>query len=185
MVQKVIKGPNPSFIGGRLYEPGEVVDVDDTTGSDIIIPAGSTPIDNASDEELEAILRRRRGETLKSPADSRNLADPSETNLGQVNVPIADVAPRSAGTNKPQGAPAGSRETNGVFSQPTDADTPGGREVFTDPATEPGLVTPDIEPGASLTKAEIIDALKARGDTVDTSASKADLQAQLTAPPKA
>lgn len=183
MVEKVVT--RLSFIGGRLIQPGESIDVDAEDPS-IILAAPSTPVGNLSVEDLEALLRAKK----KTAADSANLADPSPTTAGVSNVPIADIGPRSAGSIRPQGAPPGAVEINGQFSGPVADNAPGAREDYLPPDAAPGIINPpdldgDGKPGGSLTKGEIIDALRERGDAVDTSKSKAELQSQLATPPEA
>lgn len=190
-MQKVITGDIPSFIGGRLVEPGTVIEIDeDEAGNQVAIAAPSTPVGNMNLDELEAYVRSQR----KKVSDSVNLADPAKgENVGAVSVPIADITPRSASSTLPQGVPSGAVEVNGQFYAPAAAGSPAGREVFTAPHVE----APDLneEPavldarqqvaGDGLTKAEIVQALKDRGDKVDTTKTKAELQDQLSAPPKA
>jgi hypothetical protein len=180
-----------SFIGGRLRLPGEEVDFDDQN-PDLVIPAASTPLANMTDEEIEAYLRHKRG-LNKAPGDSVNLADATEANTGRQFVPIADVTVRSEGSTRPQGAPAGSIEHNGSFVAPAAPDASAAVDQFVPEgaAVAPGTNLPQLdhdgngEPGGSLTKAEIVQALKDRGESPDASKTKAELQAQLSAPPAA
>lgn len=183
MVEKVIT--SLSFIGGRLRQPGEVIDLDDQD-QNIVIPASSTPLANMTDEEIEAYLRHKRG-LNKTPADSRNVADPTDENTGTTAVPIADITVRSPDSTRPQGAPPGSVEINGAIVAPAGEGASSPVEQFVGSQQPGGPLDLDAsgEPGGSLTKAEIVQALKDRGDEVDSSASKAELQKQLSAPPKA
>lgn len=57
------------FIGGRLAQEGEEIDLDEKGG---FMPAGSTPVDQMTTEQLEAILARRKkeeGEAAKPQLD--------------------------------------------------------------------------------------------------------------------
>lgn len=191
MVEKVLT--TLSFIGGRLRQPGETVDFDDENPT-LAIPAPSSSLAQLSNDEIEAYLKRRRGEEDKDAAKRlpSNLAEPTAENTGQTIVPIADITVRSGSSGRPQGAPAGSVEINGQFVAPAPEGAGAPVEAY---VGQPGASGgPDLsgldldnsgEPGGSLTKAEIIQALKDRGDTVDASATKAELQKQLSAPPKA
>jgi hypothetical protein len=192
VVQKVLT--TLSFIGGRLRQPGETVDFDDENPT-LAIPAPSSSLAQLSNDEIEAYLKRRRGEEDKDAAKRlpSNLAEPTAENTGTTTVPIADITVRSGASGRPQGIPAGSVEINGQFVAPAPEGAAAPVEAYVGtPGASTG--TPDLsgldldnsgEPGGSLTKAEIVQALRDRGDDVDTSASKADLQKQLSAPPKA
>jgi len=188
VVEKVLT--SLSFIGGRLRQPGETVDFDDENPT-LAIPAPSSSLAQLSNDEIEAYLKRRRGEEDKDAAKRlpSNLAEPTAENTGQTAVPLADITVRSGASGRPQGAPAGSVEVAGQFVAPAPEGAAAPVEAYTG---QPGANTGgplDLdnsgEPGGSLTKAEIIQALKDRGDDVDTSATKAELQKQLSAPPKA
>ena len=188
MVTKVLK--TLSFIGGRLRQPGEEVDFDDQN-TDLAVPAPSSSLAQLTDEEIEAYLRAKRG--AKAPADSTNLADPTKENTGQTVVPLADITVRSGDAGRPQGLPAGAVEVQGQFVAPAPEGASAPVEAYVgqpgasggQPAANAFDHDGDGEPGGSLTKAEIVQALRDRGDTVDASATKAALQKQLSAPPKA
>lgn len=197
MVEKVLE--TMSFIGGRLRMPGEVVELDEKTGAPV--PAKSTPIGQMTDDELEAEIARRRGSVSKAPADSTNVADPTEKNTGVVNVPLADITVRSPGTTAPQGAPPGSIEHEGRFVAPAPVDADAAVETYSGEQGASGPATPpadkaalaggnldrdgDGKPGGSLTKAEIKEQLDARGIEYPANANRDDLAALLTTPPKA
>ncbi|WP_066681718.1 hypothetical protein [Sphingomonas sp. CCH9-E2] len=51
------------FIGGRLAQEGEEIDLDEKGG---FMPAGSTPVDQMTTEQLEAILAKRKKEEGKA-----------------------------------------------------------------------------------------------------------------------
>lgn len=192
MVEKVLT--SLSFIGGRLRQPGETVDFDDENPT-LAIPAPSSSLAQLSNDEIEAYLKRRRGEEDKDAGKRlpSNLAEPTAENTGQTVVPIADITVRSGASGRPQGLPAGSVEIDGQFVAPAPegASAPVEAYVGTPGASggQPAATAFDHdgngEPGGSLTKAEIVQALRDRGDTVDASLTKAELQKQLSAPPKA
>jgi len=166
-----------TFIGGRIVLAGTEIDVDDNDPN-LVIPAPSTPLANMSDEELEAVLRHRR----KAPSDSRNLGDATDENTGRQTVPIADVTVRSAGSTRPQGAPPGSREHNGVFVAPAPLEAPAAVEAYVGEAPAAEV---DGGPGSGLSDEEIRSELTERGVKFHPHTGREKLLKLLREPPKA
>lgn len=185
-----------TFINGALHFPGDVVELDanEATG---YAPAGSTPLGVLTDDQLIAELARRQGGSKSrldaataSASFSSNVADPTETNTGSIPMPVGDIAPRSPGTNAPQGLPPGAEQQGNRHLLPAADDAPGAVQEVIGGSLEPLPTIQALEGDASkdgkLTKAEIIEELKVRGVEFDGSAKRDDLYALLVStPPKA
>ncbi len=131
MTQKVIT--KKSFIGGRLVYPGELVDVD---AQGAILPAGSTPVDQLTDDQLLALVVARQG-VQKTGGD--NVADPANSNTGVQAAAFANVSPSSSGA-RPQVIPPGTEEHAGAFLHPA-------------PDAAPSAIEQVIAPGGDVDKA--------------------------------
>lgn len=107
------------FIGGRLAQEGEEIDLDEKGG---FMPAGSTPVDQMTTEQLEAILAKRKKEENKA-------AKPQFDHDGD----------GKAGGSKPRTA-AGGKPAKAAGDKPAKA--AGGKT----PAPAP---TPPVKPGES------------------------------------
>lgn len=138
MVEKVLT--KKSFIGrggaGRLGLPGEQVDVDEKGA---IYTAGSTPVSNMSDEQLEAELKRRKRESSgkSAPVFGGNVADPGEADIGTQRLEIARFRPGDG--TRPQGIPPGTEEHNNRFLRPAPADSPAAVEEVLGTGADPRL----------------------------------------------
>lgn len=117
-----------SFIGSRIVYPGETVDVD---AKGAILPAGSTPVDQLSDEQLAAVLAARKGQT----ASSTNTADPGNGNTGVQPAEFANIRPAGSGS-RPQVIPAGTEEHLGSFVHPVADEAPAAIEQIVAPGGE-------------------------------------------------
>lgn len=187
-----------TYIGGRLRPPGTEIEVDDKDPT-ILIAAPSTPVGNMTDDELEAYMRTRARQRAEAgedvPQASGNVAAPGSAGAPPppASVPMADVAPRSAGTTMPQGLPPGATLISG---EPTLIREDGSAETFTAPP-QPDVpnLTPDQQAaldldrdggaGGSLTVAEIKAELDALKIEYPPNAKKAELQKLLSAGPQA
>lgn len=114
-----------SFIGGRLVYPGAIVDVDEKGA---VLPAGSTPVDQLSDEQLESVLAARKGLT----GSSVNTADPVKGNTGVQEAAFANIRPGGDGS-RPQVIPPGTEEHQGSFVHPASEDAPAAIEQVVAP----------------------------------------------------
>lgn len=139
MAEKVLT--KKTFIGhgplGRLALPGEEVDVDE---KGVMAVAGSTPIGNMTDEQLEAELKRRRG-TAKAekpePVFGDNVADAKEGDTGTQRLEIAKFRPGDG--TRPQGIPPGTEEHNNRFVRPAPEDSPAAIEEVLGTGADPRL----------------------------------------------
>ncbi|WP_028970153.1 hypothetical protein [Sphingomonas sp. URHD0057] len=182
MVEKVIT--KVSFVGegyaGRLAYPGEVVDVDAKTGA--LAPAGSTPIGNLTNEQLQAEIDRREandGET--KPVFGSNVADANDTNTGAQPLVMAPIRPGSG--PEPQGLPPGTVPHGDSFIRPAPSEANAAVEVVlgtgADVAALTGAPAASDKPLGSQNKAELLETAKARGIEVDEGATKADILDKL------
>lgn len=117
-----------SFIGGRLVYPGAVIDVDEKGA---VLPAGSTPLDQLSDDQLEAILAARKGLT----ASGVNTAEPNKGNTGVQEAAFANIRPGGDGS-RPQVIPPGTEEHQGSFVHPATYASPAAIEQIVAPQGE-------------------------------------------------
>lgn len=181
MAKKVVE--TKSFIGGRLVYPGEEIDVDEQGG---ILPAGSTPLDQLTDEELEAVLASRRGQSKLAQAMTAgsNLADPTRTNTGAQDAGMAPFRPAAPGATIPQGVPPGSEEHGGGFIRPASADAPAAIEQLVpdrhpldgDGDGQPGGSVPADPPSlAGKNKAQLTEIATSEGVTVHEGMTNAQI----------
>ena len=131
MAEKVLT--KKTFIGhgaaGRLALPGEEVDVDE---KGVVSIAGSTPIGNMTDDQIEAELERRRGGAKaekREPDFGGNVADPGDADTGTQRLEMAPFRPSARG-DRPQGIPPGTEEHQNTFVRPAPADSDAAVEVI-------------------------------------------------------
>lgn len=175
MATKVVE--KKSFIGGRLVYPGEMVDVDEKGG---ILPAGSTPLDQLTDAQLESVLAARRGQ----PVAGRNVADPTSTNTGAQEAGMAPFRPAMPGSTIPQGVPPGSEEHAGGFIRPASEGAPAAVEQLV-PARHPLDHDGNGQPGGSMpadppslagkNKAQLLEIAGAEGAKADDGMTNAQI----------
>ncbi len=174
MATKVVT--KKSFIGGRLVYPGDEIDVDAKGG---YMPAGSTPIDQLSDDQLEQILATRRGTLAGS-----NVADPVRTNTGAQDAGMAPFRPAAPGATIPQGVPPGSEEHAGGFIRPASAGAPAAIEQIVpdrhpldrDGDGQPGGSVPADPPSlAGKNKAQLTEIAASEGAAVDGDMTNAQI----------
>jgi hypothetical protein len=89
------------FIGGRLAQEGEEIDLDEKGG---FMPAGSTPVDQMTTEQLEAILAKRKKEEGK--AAKPQLDHDGDGKAGGSKPRAAAAAKPAKGGKAPAAAPA-------------------------------------------------------------------------------
>lgn len=137
LTKKTFIGHGPA---GRLGLPGETVDVDE---KGVPLIAGSTPVGNMTDDQLEAELKRRKkasGDTAKrEPNFGDNVAPPKEADAGEQRLEIAPFRPAARGVN-PQAIPPGTEEHQGRFVRPAPEDSPAAIEVVVGEGAEEGVV---------------------------------------------
>jgi hypothetical protein len=137
-----------TFVGqgamGHLAYPGETVDVDE---KGIPVPAGSTPIGNMSDEQLEAEMKRRQRVAGKAadrePDFGSNVEKPTDTNTGEQRLEIASFRPGD-GVN-PQGLPPGTVPVGDRYLRPAADDAPAAVEVVVGEGAEEGVVADPLD----------------------------------------
>lgn len=100
------------FIGGRLAQEGEEVDLDEKGG---FMPAGSTPVDQMTTEQLEALLAKRKKEEGKAAKpqldhDGDGKAGGSKPRAATGAKHAKAVAGGKAPAVKPAAPPAGGDE---------------------------------------------------------------------------
>lgn len=92
------------FIGGRLAQEGEEIDLDEKGG---FMPAGSTPVDQMSTEQLEAILAKRKKEEGKAAKPQLDHDGDGKAGGSKPRAAAGAKAARGAkGGNAPAAAPA-------------------------------------------------------------------------------
>lgn len=137
------------FIGGRLAQEGEEIDLDEKGG---FMPAGSTPVDQMTTEQLEAILAKRKKEEVKA-------AKPQLDHDGD----------GKAGGSKPRAAAVAKPAKGGKAPAATPATTPaGGDELSLDGKDRASLLEvagrEGVEVAEDATDDEIRSAIMAKRD---------------------
>lgn len=175
MAEKVLT--KKSFIGhgpnGRLAMPGEEIDVDEKGA---VLLAGSTPVGNLTDDQLEAELRRRRKQAPE-PSFGSNVADKGDASTGTQPLEMAPFRPGLGAI--PQGIPPGTEEHNNTFIRPAPESSPAAVEVVVGPGAAPSAASAPSKPISAQNKGELLETARARGVEVSDDDTKADILDKL------
>lgn len=150
-------GPYARFTAaGRYVEVGDVYSADELNAGEYL--ARSAPVGQLTDEQLEAELKRRN--SVKNPGAPDN--EPA------------------AALNSPMASDKTLEQLDEIRAKQAEDLNLADYRRASDVSAE---IKAQTQAETSLTKAEIVTALKDRGDKVDPSKSKDELAAQLATPP--